>query len=893
MFTLLLLLHIGVIISISYAETYCRPQISESAYVTSLDGTDENILQVKVLLKSLRSTQTKADIVVLVPDRILNKKIELFLKEEKIKTHIVSDKVIAKVSDDKLLDALPLWSFDLSYNRVIYLDPYSLIERNLDILFSCSGYCGSTFSPHGPIVIEPSKDTFSYLLKQLKFGNPDILIELHYFFNLPTCPPYLPDMNIVLQDEKYVINQQVSSTTSYCNDFKLSPLSSCHTLPLHYGVPASNFTPYSYSKDLICVNCEFYDPKLIVYSRSEPPWEAALLTDKAILWRWYDMRSGIPMTSPEKTDAICALLFPFAILIISLLAFRANRQQLLAPISPAPPDFHNTNDNVLPDIALASPSKYTSGSGSFAMRRSVSTSVISNSTVLNHNANVDSSIDKIMQDSTSDHEELQIKTDYYDKERIHLERKGLSSRNSSIMSLAKGLLILIIVTLWYHIAQLTGRAMVSFLWLPTTSFSVAFSWTLLSLFTGLIGIDHLKYYCQSKGKCHIILIEISLFIIMTVISQYLDIFTTKYILPACITIMNIIFSIRLIRRKIGIEQIKAYYVTMEDINLLLYASMIFSVLCYITYLFNIPEALRLGLLRLFTMLFSTIIVFIYNMIIFEYKVYETILYTYHTIYNSMLQYHQQYLSNIHVSNTHNNSKLSKIISTIKEKKFIVCILLFIAVISILVISVIVNLTFGSWNENIPATSPYFCLKQNHHFINPSNGGFSNVCGASEAFSLQDTGVYVETFGETYKCIEIWYDNNLESESHLSQSNVRYLTRKRETAKTCSIEQSGILFIVNNHHDGNKEGFCLYSSREGEFVSSLPEPQRSCGKTEKWHVVTTHHWTYIWSILSSTISPFFRYDYVRDFPQMAIVILLLMLFLRKQVCTLIAIAVSLY
>lgn len=43
-----------------------------------------------------------------------------------------------------MLDVFPAFAWDLtSFHRVVYIDPYSLVESNPDSLFACDGFCAN------------------------------------------------------------------------------------------------------------------------------------------------------------------------------------------------------------------------------------------------------------------------------------------------------------------------------------------------------------------------------------------------------------------------------------------------------------------------------------------------------------------------------------------------------------------------------------------------------------------------------------------------------------------------------------------------------------------------------------------------------------------------------
>lgn len=281
----------------------CLPPVRKRAYATVLAEGAENLLRVQVLGASLRQFEVQEDIIVMVPAALASHRTTSVLKSGGFKVHVVATSNTKHVKDSDLHAVLPLWCFSLtSYDRVVYLDPYSIVQHSLRSLFACDGYCASPFSPNGPILLTPSRDTYLYLLKEVQNGERHIVSALAKFFNLDTCP-------------KYTENED--SPPTICNELHTS-LATCHSLPIEFGVPSTNYTPVSLTHDLVCSSCGLVSPRVITYPSHEHTWESLLYTTKPIQWRWYHIRNSIPMSYDESKFAVVVFLVPVVLIILCL-----------------------------------------------------------------------------------------------------------------------------------------------------------------------------------------------------------------------------------------------------------------------------------------------------------------------------------------------------------------------------------------------------------------------------------------------------------------------------------------------------------------------------------------------------------------------------------------------
>lgn len=842
-------------------------------------------------------------------------------------------------------------------------------------MFACSGYCGSTFSSHGPIVIEPSQDTFSYLLKQLKFGSSDILIELHYFFNLDSCPQhilneYIVDSSSVQRVYETHVVTPVAQDIGICKKFQVSPLSTCHRLPLHFGVPSSNFSVYSYARDLICTGCDFYPPRLVVYPRDSPTWESVLLTDKAILWRWYDVRSSIPMTVKSRSDSLVAFSAPAMLLLGMLLAFRYFQVTLMASTLSLSSDGKADTSNLEAHGALplrqdvdtwtevptdsegdpppgrlhsvpASPLQPPPPTRSVTLRRTPSMSCASSKEAeyskeehSKFNSNLESPYHGLSVASSS-HSHTHSHNHNYNY-RGESPEPSPSSTITVVFNFLKLFANVIMCSTWYHLSQMVGRHAASPQWFPLTALSVSLMWTVLSLVTGFTMIDnfYISFRFPKQSISRRRLLELGAVCLAVLLAHVLEWATSDTILAVAVSSFSILCIYQYLRYSSSAAVLKESFsignhaaisshsfLSKEDLLLFLWLSLTHSFLTYLLCILPLPEGIRFTSLRVFGIMFAIAVVVMLICASYHIHIYSTLTRYKELVLDNMAPpvghsgasatvaggrwggRWQSFLCDSLVDSDDGDSNdncrnIRKLLSLIKRKKLLVITVLCVLASALFIMVVFVNVLFSSWTTNLPNTRPYFCLKQNHRYINPSNGGFSNACGAAEAIVLVDTHVFVETFSETYKCMQVYHRSD-EQDSNGNGNGVekgegraglqsraktdhRYLTKRRETVQSCTVASAGVLFIVNKDHDGAREGYCLYSSRDGEFLSSLNEPQFACKNTEKWHVIPTHQWTYIWSVLSSFVSPFFRYDFASERPLVSALLALAMYLANTQV-----------
>ncbi|CAM9512745.1 unnamed protein product, partial [Discosporangium mesarthrocarpum] len=133
----------------------CVPSETNRAYVTALAEDGGGVLGARVLAQSLRVAGSKGDIVVLVPYNMATAATLDVLKRDGLRVHVVQRGVQSGCGETvsaELMSKVFLWSLT-EYDRVVFLDPWSLVQKSPDSLFTCQGFCAaaapSRFLPRG------------------------------------------------------------------------------------------------------------------------------------------------------------------------------------------------------------------------------------------------------------------------------------------------------------------------------------------------------------------------------------------------------------------------------------------------------------------------------------------------------------------------------------------------------------------------------------------------------------------------------------------------------------------------------------------------------------------------------------------------------------------------
>jgi hypothetical protein len=817
----------------------CYPTETKRAYVTSYTGTEENLLKIRVLKKSLRKSGSKIDVVILMPEIHYTTQLKDLLTGEGSKIHLVKEKIIQQFPEGILREVLPLWAFELyEYERIVYLDPYTIAVRNIEMMFSCAGYCASLHAPEGPVVLHPLKDTHAYLLQLLSSGKTHLLSELSQFYNLEHCPLF------------------VSSDSEHSNicseaDYLSVSQSMCHQLPLSFAVPSSHFTASSFTNELICSDCGFDKVKLIVFPEAQSCYEAFFFTEKAIHYRWQAVRSLLPLSTRDLSSAF--LSFSLAIILILGMLWGHRRGTIVA--------------------AVASSADPTDPSP--------------------RGLNSDSEIGNEPPPSSS--------------------LAGLRITSvPTVKLLCQGFVVTVLVSLWYHLSLLTSKSVLSFLWEPNVALAVSFIWMTVSLLTGLQLVDYTYLMLQCAPRFY--LAEGAVFLaIFWVVGLLLPSEQRLLLLPLAMGSLSIGLSLAYVSRfgslkdkwfvkRFGspVSSVTPYcgpLVTKEDLSLLLAISLACYVVTMSSTLLNFPDSLRSLILRCVTMAHATAVISLFVTIIYGLSSPtapggdSTLILCLKGL-NPLTKHH---LSSAISSCRPYFSFLAWVCRQLLHP------LLLLLLTIVIVFAAVYYILFVSHQATVPQTSPYFCLKQRGVFINP-NGGVSPMCGAAEAMSLHDTGLYSETFAQHYICLEAapsqrevlkTYASNPSSSSHLPDSSLvltglsqqnkqKFLTVHRGvTSSTCSSVSQFFFTTVSPSQVEDGLGYCIYNPLHGIFLSSKLDGELSCQRTEMWLVEPSHRWTHLWGILGQLSAPL-RYDFTHQHPLAALLLLLLSILALKRV-----------
>ena len=829
----------------------CQPPVAKRAFVTILTDIQDCLLKVRVLKKSLRRSGSHADAVVIVPDFVLDKETERVLTEDGFRIHTVGKGVLKGVKHSDLREVLPLWAFELfQYQRVVYLDPFSLVIDNMDVTFRCPGYCASQDSKYGPVVLQPQKDTYAYLRQLLQTGKRDLLLELQWFYNLATCPPFTDYDNTD------------NVPTCQASDYKSSSLSTCHRLPVSQGVPSSYFSSSSVMHPLVCPQCGYDQPRLIIYpdAAQEPPYEAFLFTEKAIRWRWHHVRSSIPVTQSEVLSALMAFCPPLVAILIILWSHRKGSLRSAA---------NNTDMLSLDDITNRRIVEMSSGHSLYSFR-----------------------------------------------------------------FLVQALSVLAATSAWYRVSRLLGVTMTSFWWEPTTASSVVFVWMIMALLMGLQIID-LVYVSKKTGLRRLCLqvgISIGLFLLLRhllpIQQQHFPAFMLllaallcrwcywdPYDLPAREKSLSRSPSLA---ESLGAtssppspattqtQQASSggHLVQKEDISVLLVISLCYYLATGIALFLPLPDALKTIVIRLIAFFHATCIISLFICVVYGQAAWIAIpagrsdLVSYVCLYNPCR-------GSVKESIDTKCTVLWRYTWTVLELLKHPCMLIFLFVVSALLF--VFYVLFLERIPTMPSTHPYFCLQQHGMYINPG-GSISTMCGASQAMSLHDTGAWSETFSQHYVCFQTAAPTRTmfqspEMETDLSTfiqntfmtdydsfssgrndtrirqgkakvdkaKTTKYLSMRRGTLSSCSPETQFVFITTEPNQLADNKGYCIYSPRQGKFLSSGKEPSDVCGNDERWHVEATHAFTDMWYRVQIITSPL-RYRFAYSSPLVTAVLL---------------------
>eukprot|EP00123_Amoebidium_parasiticum_P010842 comp20354_c0_seq1/m.25694 comp20354_c0_seq1/g.25694 ORF comp20354_c0_seq1/g.25694 comp20354_c0_seq1/m.25694 type:complete len:509 (-) comp20354_c0_seq1:142-1668(-) len=163
-----------------------RPDKKYAFVTIHYEGTpkdDEYVLGIRVLLRSIRNTGTKADIVVLLSDNVRQSTRNLFAAEGAQLRDVQNvpnpyhekgrKKDVYQAHFIYTLNKLLLWKME-EYERVVYFDADNVVLNSIDEAFMCGHFCAVFMNPvnfhTGMLVVKPSMVVFNDMMKKLEEG---------------------------------------------------------------------------------------------------------------------------------------------------------------------------------------------------------------------------------------------------------------------------------------------------------------------------------------------------------------------------------------------------------------------------------------------------------------------------------------------------------------------------------------------------------------------------------------------------------------------------------------------------------------------------------------------------------------------------------------------------
>lgn len=343
----------------------CVPEVSRRAYVTTLVG-DDHTLSPRVLAKSLSRSGAKADIVVLISEDRADPATVGSLRQDGLIVKVVEPLLPSADKLERLTVLSRLWGL-VEYDRIVFLDPRSLVTRNPDSLFACDGFCAVMSPPidveegggktvYGSVfVLQPSSEMESELLDSLLVHNgsgvgaasphtlPSFMIEK---LSLDAaCRPFeeLEDFAPAGPRE----SRKSSGRSDAPGDDDWRPLlvlkadhlptcaagasssrraagGTCHQLPYTYSAPSADFERDGGLSSSIKMHAggnvnpfaTSFVPHVIHFSDSDRPWDGRSYTGQPLYWLWSSYRAELNDTlSGDPAAPYFLLLFPLLLLM--------------------------------------------------------------------------------------------------------------------------------------------------------------------------------------------------------------------------------------------------------------------------------------------------------------------------------------------------------------------------------------------------------------------------------------------------------------------------------------------------------------------------------------------------------------------------------------------------
>jgi len=313
---------------------YCTPPVSRRAYVTSLVDSSDHVLGVRVLVKSLRNSGAKSqDVIVIVTEEYFQShEHELsILDGEQIDVQVVSALSGVQPSTRVLLH---LWKLS-NYDRVIYFDSRTMIEKNPDTLFACQGFCArlgdkesSEDLSTGVLVLEPSALAYDQMLALAAAQQEGPSEIFSTYFTISSCPMFDQlvtvfdgDLGSAKEFHQSPLGLSNSETIPVCSSSQKSDLSTCKILPYTYSATSTDFHVQGKWKDKDCTHwlcAEIPQPHVIRFAREEQPWNSLEYPNKPLFWKWDRYRKQLDKPYGNLMSPWAMFWMPCCVMLASI-----------------------------------------------------------------------------------------------------------------------------------------------------------------------------------------------------------------------------------------------------------------------------------------------------------------------------------------------------------------------------------------------------------------------------------------------------------------------------------------------------------------------------------------------------------------------------------------------
>ncbi|CAM9320735.1 unnamed protein product [Chrysoparadoxa australica] len=317
----------------------CAPLESRRAYVTSLTKASDHVLGARVLARSLRDASVAAEIVVLVSSDRADPGTLAALRRDGLIVHVVQQEQeeLSLINPDghspssrvpsELLTLLYLWRMS-NFDRVVYLDSRTLVQRTPDMLFACEGFCAapmdhsSRFSS-SVMVIEPdlalhhrmmadalaeaergslrSPESFlaGYIGAVLEKAQGSLGVEGPTDFT--ECPLFedlgqvgIPGSSSSLVGDHQVLLLNAARLPKCGKTMQRSAPGVCRRLPYTYSASSEDFHQEGVWASTDCVLCnKMREPHIIRFEADDRLWDSMSYLHKPLFWRWNSFRNEL------------------------------------------------------------------------------------------------------------------------------------------------------------------------------------------------------------------------------------------------------------------------------------------------------------------------------------------------------------------------------------------------------------------------------------------------------------------------------------------------------------------------------------------------------------------------------------------------------------------------